>query len=140
MSAQSKFEKRRWQLLKFCKDKIAKVPDGQIAPKWIRIVFQILFPLHGFYARQSQLQYEPLRDVYTVRGVEITTYFLEQFLLYSPVSEKFIVLYDNGEYEVMPKGHSLQMVQAYIREKLDWRTKYSVIIYRTLEFSKVTKI
>jgi hypothetical protein len=61
----------RFSFLRMLKQ-IANVPEGAVAPKWIRFCYYILFPLNWFYHKQSGIKYEPETNVYTIEGIRIT--------------------------------------------------------------------
>jgi len=45
---------KRLRLLRFLKDKIAKTPDGELPPKWLRLLHNLFFPLKTLYAKKSE--------------------------------------------------------------------------------------
>jgi hypothetical protein len=65
------WERTRYTFLRWLNYKVAKTEVGTIPPKWIRILHFVLFPLHGFYAKQTQVHYSIPLDYYTIRGVKI---------------------------------------------------------------------
>lgn len=65
------WEELRYTFLRWLNYKVAKTELGAIPPRWIRIIHFILFPLHGLYARQTQVHYALPLDYYTIRGVKI---------------------------------------------------------------------
>lgn len=71
---QSKFEKLRYRLLIWLRDKSGADP-GEMPNLFIRIVHDILFPLHGFYASQSQVNFNTVNQTYTISGVKISSHF-----------------------------------------------------------------
>lgn len=65
------WEDTRYTFLRWLNYKVAKTEVGTVPPKWVRILHFVLFPLHGFYARQSQVHFAFPSDYYTIRGVKI---------------------------------------------------------------------
>lgn len=65
------WEDLRYSFLRWLNYKVAKTEIGAIPPRWVRILHFVLFPLHGFYARQSQVHFSFPSDYYTIRGVKI---------------------------------------------------------------------
>lgn len=59
----------RYKILRFLRD-MTGAKEGTVAPKWIKVVYWILFPLNGFYQRQSGMKYNPLTNMYTIMGQE----------------------------------------------------------------------
>lgn len=85
-----KWENARYTFLRRLRYKVAKTNPGTVAPKWIKIIHFILFPLHGFYAKQAQVQYDFLHDVYIIRGVKISGLFLDRLSCNAKKNTKFI--------------------------------------------------
>lgn len=57
--------------------KVAKVPEACVSPKWLRIVFIILYPIHGAYAHQAQVRYDWMHNYYVIRDVKISGCFFD---------------------------------------------------------------
>jgi hypothetical protein len=66
------WEEIRYTFLRWLNYKVAKTEIGTIPPKWIRILHFVLFPLHGFYEKQSQVHFQFHNDCYIIRGVKIS--------------------------------------------------------------------
>lgn len=66
------WEDTRYTILRWLNYKVAKTEPGTVSPKWIRILHFVLFPLHGFYARQSQVHFSFPSECYTIRGVKVS--------------------------------------------------------------------
>lgn len=71
------WETARYTLLRWLSYKVAKTEIGTIPPRWIRLLHCILFPLHGLYAKQTQVHYSMQFDCYTIRGVVISSSVLD---------------------------------------------------------------
>lgn len=62
----------RYKFLRWLREKVFKSREGEAPPKLLLFIYRILFPLHFFYQKQSHIRYDPLRDVYYIRGMKIT--------------------------------------------------------------------
>lgn len=67
----NKWEYIRIRFVRWINVRIGKTQLGKVAPKWIRVIYWVLFPLRWLYAKQSQIRYSFERDTYTIDGVEI---------------------------------------------------------------------
>lgn len=64
---------KRRRFVKFLNKKIAKTPDACIFPKWIRIIYYILFPVRSFYQRCNKwCYYNVVTDEFTICGMKFT--------------------------------------------------------------------
>lgn len=79
----------RYTFLRWLRYKLAKSQPGTVAPKWIQIIHFILFPVHGLYAKQAQVNYDFMYDIYIIRGVKVSGFFLDQLSGYAEKNTKF---------------------------------------------------
>lgn len=59
----------RYEILRFLRN-ISGAKEGTVAPKWIQIIYWILFPLNAFYEHQSGMKFNPLTNMYMIMGQE----------------------------------------------------------------------
>ena len=64
----------RWRFWLFIRDKVCETPPQCLAPKWTKIIYNILFPLSYLYERQSNIKYNPINGLFTIMGIEISMY------------------------------------------------------------------
>lgn len=63
----------RERLFKFVRTKIAKTPEGVVSPKWVGIVYRILFPLRYYIENNKHINYDWTRNVYVINGLEFSS-------------------------------------------------------------------
>ncbi len=61
----------KWRFIGHLRE-ISKTPPENIAPKWIKVIYYILFPLNWLYERQSNIKYDPLTGSFDLMGVHLT--------------------------------------------------------------------
>lgn len=62
----------RYKILRWLREKVFRVQEGCIAPKPLKFIYYLLFPLNWFYEKQSWIKYDPLTDIYTIEGMKFT--------------------------------------------------------------------
>lgn len=87
----------RYKILRWLRKNVFHVKEGEISPKGLYFIYYILFPLNWFYEKQSWVKYEPLTDVYTIRGMKFTGAVFETLKDEANKGFKF-ELVDTGEY------------------------------------------
>lgn len=57
---------------------IAKTPEGNILPLWIRCIWMLLFPIKAFYYRIERNEgYQPITDTWKIQGNEFSGQFFQ---------------------------------------------------------------
>lgn len=77
--------------MKWLRTKVWKLKEGEIAPWPLKWIYYLLFPGFWVYEKQHNLRYDPLRDVYTIRGKEFSGAFFE--LMKDKSKQGLIVLF-----------------------------------------------
>lgn len=79
----------RMLFLRWTKEHIAKVPEGCVNPKWLTLIYKMLFPLNAMYERQSHTNYNFQTDVYTIEGIKIAGFFFRSMDKYAKEGLKY---------------------------------------------------
>lgn len=66
----------RKRIFYFAKSKIAKCPEGAIMPKWLQVVFIILFPIFSYAALQRSIRFDAFTQIFWILN---KAYTLEYF-------------------------------------------------------------
>jgi len=77
--------------LKYLRDKVFKVPLGEIPPWYLNVVYRILFPLRYFYESQSNLRYDFQQNIYHINNYRFQGELLYQLTI-SPSYQWFRVV------------------------------------------------
>jgi len=83
---------KRMTFLKYLRDKVFKVPLGEIPPWYLMIIYRILFPLRYFYESQNNLRYNFQENMYYINNYRFTGELFEQLTIDSPAYEWFRVV------------------------------------------------
>ena len=67
----------RYKILRWLTFKVFKTPKNQVPNKFVRLVHFLLFPLHFLYERNSQVHFDQVSMIYTIRGVKISAAFFD---------------------------------------------------------------
>jgi hypothetical protein len=59
--------------------KISKVPEGEISPKWIIIIYAIICPLRWLYRNQKELFFDISKNTVIIGGCEYSMFLLDNF-------------------------------------------------------------
>jgi len=51
---------------------VFKVPEATIGPRFLPIIYYLLFPLNWFYEKQSGIKYDMQRHIYIIQGMEFS--------------------------------------------------------------------
>lgn len=62
----------KWRFIHYLRDNISKTPPEMMSPKWIKVVYYILFPLNWLYEKQSNIKYDPLTGSFDLMGLHLT--------------------------------------------------------------------
>lgn len=87
----------RYKFLRWLNCRIFKTKEGEIAPKFVQFVYRVLFPLNWFYQKQSGMRYDPLTDVYFIRGMRFTSQVFDTLRDMAKVGHKFELVETDGE-------------------------------------------
>ena len=69
----------RIRFIHWLNHRVFKTPEGQVAHKFVRIVYRVLFLMRYFYEKQSGIKYDMMRDVYIINGMKYSRDALEYF-------------------------------------------------------------
>jgi hypothetical protein len=69
--------------------KITKVPEGEVFPLWIRILYFILDPLRVIYSHQRELRFDILTNTITIGKTVYSMRFFDEFSFLAHSGEKF---------------------------------------------------
>ena len=64
----------RWRFIWWIRDNVTKTPPENMAPKWVGVIYYILFPLNWLYERQSNIKYDPLSGHFYIAGIKLSRY------------------------------------------------------------------
>jgi hypothetical protein len=92
----------RFKFLSWLAHTVFKTKEGEVAPKLVQYIHRILFPLNWFYQRQSGIKYDPLRNIYTIRGMKFSGQIFE-FLRHASNKGKTFQLTETDGKECMLK-------------------------------------
>lgn len=70
---------KRFKFLQWLSCVVFKTPIGTIPCRFVRIVKNILFPLHYFYQKQSNIRWDVYSNRYYFAGMEFTAKDLIEF-------------------------------------------------------------
>lgn len=98
----SKLKSHGWRLnfLYFLIRKVAKVPEGQIVPKWILVIRYIFFPFEWVvhFRKDTHIHYDPITDIFTIYGKKYSGAF---FTMPFKHGQTFKIINDPAEREYM---------------------------------------
>lgn len=92
------WEEARYSFIRFLRHKIAKCKEWEVMPHWVRIIFNILFPFHWLYENQSQVYFDPVMNVYKIRGIKLSADVLDFYKNPENVGKTFKLLSNNPDY------------------------------------------
>ncbi len=69
----------RTKLLLWLKYNLTNRSDAEIPPKWLRVLYYILFPLRWYINNNTDMSFDYSRLIYTIRGIKITSEVFENF-------------------------------------------------------------
>ncbi|HDL74969.1 MAG TPA: hypothetical protein ENH06_01115 [bacterium] len=79
------------KFIRFLIDRVARCEEGSIPPKWIRVIWKILFPIQAIRSSQKgPVYYNPLRNIVTIDRVDYSMTIFEQFSRSAKVGNKFM--------------------------------------------------
>jgi hypothetical protein len=71
---------RRLQFIYWLRHRVAKSPEGEVSPKWISVVYAILFPLRNYYATQSNFRFDYERNTLIMGKINFSMQVLDQLV------------------------------------------------------------
>ena len=88
----------RNKLLRWLRSK-SKVEIGMVSPKWIIIIWSILFPIQAIYLRNKIFNYDCNRGVFTFYGIKYAQEIFETFGKKDNIGKTFKII--SSEYNTI---------------------------------------